>query len=391
MNNKRSIIYGFNLIKIIAITLIVFHHYYTVFNMRATILTICGKPVLFGYLVEIFFMISGFLSVYTSPLSLKLKKNQELTKGSNDSDNNIILCNTDQNIDITTMKAGELIKLQFRRFIYKISRYYPMATIACLFVIAVKCIGSNDLINLQDTKAHLANLFLIFEGWPCCQMIGYNNPTWYLCILTKCLLWFLTFELIVKYILAKKKTGTHIKIQDTAIRLLSIGIVIISIRILRSKNVISFTAYRGLNSFFTGVGIYVICNNIRTNKYFALLYAVLSICLYYYALNSNKDFLVYVVYPALLLLCVNWNGLKHNKLKRVLELLGDVSFEVLVWHYPFMALEQAIIRITGREINRSNYTMIGFTILTWIICWFIYVYIERPINNILRKRRETIL
>lgn len=62
-----KMIYGFDLLKIISATLIVFHHYQQLFSIRFEHINFFGGFTSFGILVELFFMISGFLTSLTPP------------------------------------------------------------------------------------------------------------------------------------------------------------------------------------------------------------------------------------------------------------------------------------------------------------------------------------
>lgn len=61
-NNK---IQGFDYIKIIAASLLVFHHYQQVFECKFAGINFYGGHIEFGFLVELFFTISGYLTLYS--------------------------------------------------------------------------------------------------------------------------------------------------------------------------------------------------------------------------------------------------------------------------------------------------------------------------------------
>ena len=56
---------GFDYIKIVAASLIVLHHYQQVFNCNFTGINFYNGRFNFGYLVELFFIISGYLTLYS--------------------------------------------------------------------------------------------------------------------------------------------------------------------------------------------------------------------------------------------------------------------------------------------------------------------------------------
>ena len=62
---RKPEIWIFDIIKTLAATLIVFHHYQQVFKCEFSGINFYSGLFNFGYLVELFFMISGFLTLYT--------------------------------------------------------------------------------------------------------------------------------------------------------------------------------------------------------------------------------------------------------------------------------------------------------------------------------------
>lgn len=59
MGKKRN--YGLDFLKIVATILIVFHHYQQILNIEFKGINFYGRKFYFGYLVEFFFLVSGFL------------------------------------------------------------------------------------------------------------------------------------------------------------------------------------------------------------------------------------------------------------------------------------------------------------------------------------------
>lgn len=62
MQTKK--IFGFDYIKIIAASLLVFHHYQQVFACKFAGINFYEGHIQFGFLVELFFTISGYLTLY---------------------------------------------------------------------------------------------------------------------------------------------------------------------------------------------------------------------------------------------------------------------------------------------------------------------------------------
>lgn len=65
MGNTKANVDGLDLIKAVSITLIVFHHYQQSFSSTFNGVNFYGGSFYFGFIVELFFMISGFVAVYS--------------------------------------------------------------------------------------------------------------------------------------------------------------------------------------------------------------------------------------------------------------------------------------------------------------------------------------
>lgn len=70
MENK---IFGFDYAKIIAASFLVFHHYQQVFECQFSGINFYGGKIGFGLLVELFFTISGFLTMYSEQRQMSVR------------------------------------------------------------------------------------------------------------------------------------------------------------------------------------------------------------------------------------------------------------------------------------------------------------------------------
>ena len=75
----------------------------------------------------------------------------------------------------------------------------------------------------------------------------------------------------------------------------------------------------------------------------------------------------------------------NEKSKQFIGLLSKMSFDVYIWHYPLMALEQLLLNILGTTLCRSYLSMVMFTLVVWVFAYLLYRYIETPINKTIRK------
>ena len=65
---KRKNLYGFDFLIIVSESFIVVHHYQQVFKLHFDDINFYGGRIVFGYLVELSFIISGFLTLYSDKL-----------------------------------------------------------------------------------------------------------------------------------------------------------------------------------------------------------------------------------------------------------------------------------------------------------------------------------
>lgn len=329
---KGRNLYGLDLLKVLAATLIVVHHYQQVFNLHFNGVNFYDGAFNVGYFVEFFFITSGFLTLYTD-------------------------------------KSGGAKELK-----HKLLRIFPMASIACLFTLIVKSIYADNLSTLWNFKSLLVNFLLIFSGYPYFSMIGINNPTWYLCILIQCYLMYYIIRIL------SEKIGIRRIWFDITIIVLTVG--------LHHFSLLPESTYRGLEAFSIGVVLCGLREKIPKKKWFALILIILSIAAIVIIPAQQRRICTFIAFPAIVLLCV-WSRFEINDTTRnIISTSGKVSFELYIWHYPLMAVEQMIMRISGFEIERSYLSMTAFVIVAWILAYLLFRYVEKPINQLIREKTQ---
>ena len=201
-------------------------------------------------------------------------------------------------------------------------------------------------------------------------MTGYNNPTWYLCILIQCYLLF--------YLL-----NSFARLFGIPKFWLFLGIIILAI-VLNHFHLISYYSYRGAEAFFIGAELCETRELIPERKWEAVTLLIISAALTMLIPSQQRLILVFAVFPLLIILGFWWKGNQAEWIR----LFGKTTFEVYLWHYPLMATEQMITRITGLEIPRTYLTMLAFTILVWLLSIGMFKWVEMPINRRLNKERR---
>ena len=104
----------------------------------------------------------------------------------------------------------------------------------------------------------------------------------------------------------------------------------------------------------------------------------LRIFFYTFFYHRKKSF---AVFPIFVFGLINLN----IEVPKAVSQLGDISFEVYIFHYPLMVLIQLISEITGFYISHSYLIMILFLVFVWIAAWLMWKLLDLPLR---RKMRE---
>lgn len=218
---KQKRYYTLDLIIFICSILILLHHFEQVFDIRFRYLDLNHSSFYFGYLVELFFIISSFLSSEKRKIS------------------------TDQSF-----------RSYFR---HKIIRLYPMCflSITMILVINFLSIFINGYSLITDGLGIwklFNNYLLIFSGWIYeSDSLGLNNPLWYICVLLLCYILFYFFT----YISRKK---------NWPLTYIVIFFLFLSSWSYRHNIDLPFfnsSSLRGYQAFFTGVLLYMVYEKIQ--------------------------------------------------------------------------------------------------------------------------------
>ena len=265
--NKSRRLYNLDFIKILATFGILFHHYQQFFNVVFSGINFYGGKFSFGFLVELFFMISGFLVAYTD-------------------------------------KGKPMYSFISKKYL----RFFPSVFLAGIAFLLIRTISFNTLGYDLDGRSYsmaniIASLFLFHTGWGFEFSYAVNNPVWYLCVLMLCYL---------IYYIAK-----HLFDKRTPIFFLFLVIIVtlfnyfnISFPFFRQANV------RGYASFFIGVLLHEIYSS-KWKKYLNV-FAILGIFCYTVCSVLKTISLWYslvgFLFPAIVIFAVTSEQLNHHML-----------------------------------------------------------------------------
>jgi peptidoglycan/LPS O-acetylase OafA/YrhL len=320
----------------------VFHHYQQIsdVNFRGGV-NFYGGKFAFGFLVELFFMISGFLTAYSS-----IKNKTFLTWIKN-----------------------------------KTSRIYPFAIPSIMVMLIVSYLYHYMLGEwLYDWNYGMANIItsflLVNQGWIIEYAPAVNNPIWYLCVLVVCYILYYAVDWI------DGKSKHDIKI------IIYLVIILISVVVYRFHGnwEVAFwhlSNARGYSSFFMGCLLCLLYQKTTTYKLRIIYIGLFAASIVGFVVKGLSCWyvLTFLAYPALVLLVVTEKQVKWG----TLSFLGGASFEMYLWHLPLYSLLKLIFDISNIQFEHTYFTMICFAFVVEVVAVIIFAFIEKPCLKLLRK------
>lgn len=350
MNNRQRD-FSLDFLKIIATVFIVFHHYQQVTEVTfESGINFYGGKFYFGYMVELFFLLSG---LFMYPYINKIRK-------------------------------GELSFPQF--YFIRLSRLFPLMALGAItyevFLSVYQIIYQDSWFGITTTfwGTIIASLG-IQDGWalsnPCV-----NNPTWYISVLMLC---YVVFFLIV-YLSKRMK----IIPQYVFVFMIFLGMGIQTYGI--NLPFFNESSARGYYAFFFGLLLAEGLKDKRIankGKISFLIIIVLTILIIYYPsfMSIGLNYVMtFIYYPVVIILC------RTELVRKIIdrEIFGkiaQISFDVFIWHNPFYILLYILIKVFDWNLNLNSYlTMIGYTIVCYVFGTFSYYCIELPLKNVIDKK-----
>lgn len=350
-NEAKQRDYSLDFIKIIATIFIIFHHYQQVIGVCFDKgINFYNGKFYFGYMVELFFVLSGyFMYSYI----------EKIQKG-----------------------------VTFRRFFLKrFLRLFPLMMLGAItyevFLAIYQNMYQSSWFDIQTTLwgTIIASLG-IQDGWalpnPCV-----NNSTWYISVLLLC---YIIFYFIV-YL--SKRLSVSPKYFFVFMIFLGMGINTYGINL----PFLNASSSRGYYAFFFGIILADLIRERRIEKKDALLcifiliiITVLIIFRTEFVSTGINYIMTYIYYPALIIVCKSdFVGKILNR--KFIGKLGQISFDVYIWHNPFYILLFILIKVLNWNIDLNSYwTMIGYAVVCYLFGVFSYYCIEQPISKWVDKK-----
>ncbi|MBP3295630.1 MAG: acyltransferase, partial [Lachnospiraceae bacterium] len=339
--------------KIIATILILFHHYQQLMGVQFEQINFYGgKNFYFGNIVELFFVISGIVSV---PY-------------------------------ITRIEQGETFEDFFRgRYL----RFFPMLLISTisytvLLVLFYYCFGGwfeGEQIDLFKVLVSAFGAQVIWGNATCVI----NNPMWYISVLLVC---YNTLYFCIWF--ARR---IHIKKEYMFVGVIVIGMMLIIRGI--DWPIFCGRTGRGFVSFFSGILWEKYYYSKEKKKNGLAVGLVVATGLMFFGpltgLAGGDTMIIFfgVAYFPALIGCLKTEQMDRILTGKMISEIAGVSFEAYIWHSGLYIVLLILLYTKGIAINLNSYgTMIMVVIMIEIFATVMYYLVEKPIYQWLKKDRQ---
>lgn len=337
-----------DLLKFIMAILIVFHHYQQNTGMRGQYINFYEGTIYWGSLVELFFIISGFLSA---------------------------------------IGIDRIAEQDFKSFITKkIIRIYPMAMLSILVMtvagFAYVVVWGKWYAGVRITIWKLWNsLLLTVTGGAVNDGFGINGALWYLCVLMYC------YVIMYFIIWFCKRKEINCVYGFAIMSILGLSLLQYEIKL---PFLNEYTG-RGYSAFFLGIILYYIWNAVCHKYLMIYSLSVLFICIIVYfgayslfAANM-REMMTYIIFPAILFLTLAADKISDIALLKKTE-PGGMAYEMYLWHGCGICIWMILSKKWG-FIDLSNYCMMFvFTLIIILFSAVMYHLVEKRITVLLKKK-----
>lgn len=341
-----------DLLRILAATLIVLHHYQQGVDITFKYIAFYGGRFNFAYIVELFFLISG-LMIFRS------------------------VSGDDRNLTFDGFMGGRL------------KRIIPLLAVS-VFAETILRYVSELLAGKNGFSRNMLDIVVNALGLQTTGLFSINSinqPTWYLSVLLLCYLWLF---LIVKISKRFKFNSCY-----GYVFMMALGIAINTY----SWDTVFLNRYisRGYFSFFAGMLLAYYFEKVQRNRaelvsfVFPIVFLALLKVKPHFLAAGDFYFYTLMLWIPILILAVRWiPGSKHYPM---LTFLGKVSFGVYIWNEPLCCLRNIIAELFAVDLCTKG-AVIVFVLSNWMIGVCSYLWIEQPVNrrlnncSILRKECE---
>lgn len=348
---------AFDMVKVISTVFIVLHHYEQVAVM-VTGQNVHGFPINFfggsfnwGYIVELFFLLSGFFMV---PYIQKVRQGLSFYR-------------------FYTRRAARLLPL------------LAISGVCCAIFLLLYDKAYQGAFWEKDPSLFgvVIQALGIQTGWAF-KNPYLNNPTWYCSALMLC---YLVFYAIVYW-------SHRIKVSPCYgfAFMIFLGCSVQTFQGDQTYQTeipfLTGVCSRGYSAFFAGILLAMLMPRLQKRR--SVFWAGLAFLAVFAAAYYKKDgdlqympfLLTFLLYPVILLLVQSFPFTLLSRLP-VWEKLSGISYSVFVWHFPLYILLYSVVGLLGRDpallVNWP--TMLVCAVVLQPIGWLSYRFLEQPLHR----------
>lgn len=354
-DSKR--IYSLDLLRILATLGILLYHYQQVFNFTPGIFNCHTSTFNFSYLVEFFFILSGFLA-YT---------------------------------DIQRLQRGELPFMAFIR--KKYARLLPVIVLPCISYTVISYLfrringnGGWFFDTIVDIPATISAILGI-QYWGVFTGNNINYPLWYVDVLLFC------------YILAGVIVKLAGKVRISPVYGFTL-IIFLGVCLWNTESGLPFLTMhmaRGYYSFFFGLMLSIFyfeyCGeNLKKIKTLVFCLAVFALSIVFVLThhpwfgNYDQYIFTFISYPALIIAFLS-PGFQRLFNRKVLGSIGKVTYDIYAWHLVIYFLA-AFISLFCRFETASYGSMAVCIILACLMGILSYLCLDKLILSLWQRIKK---
>lgn len=278
-------------------------------------------------------------------------------------------------------------KIDFKHFmLLRLTRLYPLHMLtlflATLFIIIRFSLNLPSYIYQSNDVWHFVLNLVMLQTGIYNTPYSFNGPAWSISVE---IIAYVLFFFILKKI--KEKNFTFFIGIILGIFMIESGVAL---------PLINSSIGRILLGFFTGCLLQQINHrlNLINNQTFRTISVGVIITIVFLfnsilniTIHFQSTFPVYtlMLYPAIILIILHVNFLKHLLSMRPLSYLGEISYSIYLWHFPIQIIFWTINNYF--PINfRSYITFFVFVGITLLTSSLSYHYFEQPIQDFIRRK-----
>lgn len=340
--------YSLDILKFGAAILIIFHHFQQSFDVKYSGINFFGGEIYFGYVVELFFMLSGFFMA---------------------------------------MGAARYAKESFSSFMGKRAiRLFPMAwitvTVHAIIIVLYKYTTGKALASFGIWKYLVSMGLLSDAGVFEYKGKAFNNPLWYLGVLLICyaLFWLLTTSSL------KERTGN----APIYIFMVLLGLGVDNYEM--SVPFFNPSLARGVIPFFAGCILFIIYEKARRLPAAIVSFVLLAAAVAAYRISSEDFYddlrmiLLFLIYPALTILFLDSAVVNKIFNHKFFGELGKISFEMYIWHVPCFSFVKLLAAHKLVSMPSAFSDMLLLTLVITILAAVMHYALEKPLTKRLMSR-----